>query len=172
MGRWVRWQGSGLELREGRVSLEGLGERHAIPGAEVVAGEAAQTAKEGDKGQGQGRALLCGRNGMGGWVRWQGSTPEHLEGRINLERLGDRHATLGAEVVPLEAAQTGKEGSQGPVHVGLSSKNANPCPWFEGRPSCAHLSSVSVVFVFSAAATSAPSSAPSWLEGRCNSVTL
>ena len=49
MGRWVRWQGSGLELREGRVSLEGLGECHAILGAEVVAGEAAQTAKEGEK---------------------------------------------------------------------------------------------------------------------------
>ena len=172
MGGWVRWQGSRREPREGRVFLQGLGERHATGGAEVVAGEAAQTAKEGDKGQGQGRALLCGRNGMGGWVRWQGSTPEHLEGRINLERLGDRHATLGAEVVPLEAAQTGKEGSQGPVHVGLSSKNANPCPWFEGRPSCAHLSEVSVVLVFSAAATSSPPAAPSWLTPKFNSATL
>ena len=50
---------------------------------------------------------------MGGWVRWQGSRPELLEGRIFLEGLGDRHATRGAEFVALEAAQTGKEGGKG-----------------------------------------------------------
>ena len=46
MGGWVRWQGSRLQLREGGVALEGLGERHASLGAEVVDAEAAQTAKE------------------------------------------------------------------------------------------------------------------------------
>ena len=51
-----RWQGSRLERREGRVALEGLGERHASRGAEVVVAEAAQTAKEGDKGECSERA--------------------------------------------------------------------------------------------------------------------
>ena len=45
MGRWVRWQGSRPQLGEGGVALEGLGERHATLGAEVVNFEAAQTAK-------------------------------------------------------------------------------------------------------------------------------
>ena len=45
MGGWVRWQGSRLQLREGGVALED--ERHANLGAEVVAVEAAQTAKPG-----------------------------------------------------------------------------------------------------------------------------
>ena len=47
MGRWVRWQGSRLELREARAALEGLSERHATLGAEVVVFKAAQTAKPG-----------------------------------------------------------------------------------------------------------------------------
>ena len=42
---WVRWQGSRLKLLEGLVALEGLGERHAALGAEVVAVEPAHTAK-------------------------------------------------------------------------------------------------------------------------------
>eukprot|EP00964_Phaeocystis_antarctica_P091078 scaffold58354_cov54-Phaeocystis_antarctica.AAC.2 len=50
---------------------------------------------------------------MGGWVRWQGSRLEVREGRISLQGLGDRHATLGAEVVPLEPAQLAKEGEKG-----------------------------------------------------------
>ena len=50
---------------------------------------------------------------MGGWVQWQGSIHERLEGRIFLEGLGDRHATLGAEVVAVEAAHTAKEVDKG-----------------------------------------------------------
>ena len=45
MGWWVRWQASRLERREGRISLEGLDNRHAALGAEFVAAEAAHTAK-------------------------------------------------------------------------------------------------------------------------------
>ena len=52
---------------------------------------------------------------MGGWVRSQGSRPELLEGGVALERLGERHATLGAELVEAEPAHTakgkGKEGA-------------------------------------------------------------
>jgi hypothetical protein len=47
MGGWVRWQGSRLQLLEGGVALEGLGERHAILRAEVVVFKAAQMAKPG-----------------------------------------------------------------------------------------------------------------------------
>eukprot|EP00964_Phaeocystis_antarctica_P136634 scaffold101082_cov49-Phaeocystis_antarctica.AAC.2 len=62
MGRWVRWQGSGLEVREGRVSLEGLGDRHAPRGAELVVVEAAHTAKRSSIGQ--LRALERGERGV------------------------------------------------------------------------------------------------------------
>eukprot|EP00964_Phaeocystis_antarctica_P061813 scaffold36961_cov56-Phaeocystis_antarctica.AAC.1 len=58
-GEWVRWQGSRLERREGRVAVEDLGERHATRGAEVVPAEAAHTAKEGEKGECSERAC-CG----------------------------------------------------------------------------------------------------------------
>ena len=51
MGGWVRWQGSRPEVREGRIALQGLGERHAFRGAELVLAEAAHTAKEGEKGE-------------------------------------------------------------------------------------------------------------------------
>ena len=44
-GCGFRWQGSRLELLEGGIALEGLGERHAALGAEVVATEPAHTAK-------------------------------------------------------------------------------------------------------------------------------
>ena len=113
MGRWVRWQGSGLELREGRVSLEGLGECHASRGAEVVVEEAAHTAKEGEKGECSERA--CGAAVMHGRVgsRWQGSRLEVREGRVALEHLGERHASRGADAVAVEAAHTAKEGEQG-----------------------------------------------------------
>ena len=47
---------------------------------------------------------------MGGWVRWQGSRPERLEGGVALQGLGERHATLRAEVVAVEAAHTAKAG--------------------------------------------------------------
>ena len=43
---------------------------------------------------------------VAGWVRWQGSRPERLQGRISLQGLGDRHGTRGAEVVAVEAAHT------------------------------------------------------------------
>eukprot|EP00964_Phaeocystis_antarctica_P135067 scaffold99413_cov65-Phaeocystis_antarctica.AAC.3 len=59
MGEWVRWQGSRLERRESRVALEGLGERHATRGAELVVAEAAHRAKEGGKGECSERAC-CG----------------------------------------------------------------------------------------------------------------
>ena len=42
----VRWQGSRPELFEGGVALEGLGERHAALGAELIGVEPAHTAKE------------------------------------------------------------------------------------------------------------------------------
>ena len=47
---------------------------------------------------------------MRGWVRWQGSRPERLEGGITLQGLGERHASLGAEVVEAEPAHTAKAG--------------------------------------------------------------
>ena len=71
MGRWVRWQGSRLERLEGGIALQGLGERHATLGAEVVVAEAAHTAKAGGKGRCSERACAVGPQGMGGWVRWQ-----------------------------------------------------------------------------------------------------
>ena len=108
---------------------------------------------------------------MGGLVRWKGSRLEIREGRVLLEGLGDRHATLGAELVAVEAAHTAKAGEQGKGCERGARKKANPYPWFEGLPSCAHLSVVSVVFVFSAAATSAPPAAPSWFCSRSNSAT-
>ena len=43
--KWVRRQGGRPEVLEGRVALEGLGERHAALGAEVVALEPAHTVK-------------------------------------------------------------------------------------------------------------------------------
>ena len=45
---------------------------------------------------------------MDEWDRWQGSRPELLEGGVALERLGERHATLGAELVALVPAHTAK----------------------------------------------------------------
>ena len=45
---------------------------------------------------------------MGKWVRWLGSRPEALEGGVALEGLGERHATLGAELVEPEPAHTAK----------------------------------------------------------------
>ena len=57
-------------------------------------------------GEIHGSMTLC----MGGWFRWQGSILEPLEGGVALEGLGERHATLGAELVVLEPAHTAKEG--------------------------------------------------------------
>jgi hypothetical protein len=54
--------------------------------------------------------MLVGPQGIGGWVRWQGSRLELHEGGVALEGLGERHASLGAEVVEVEAAQTAKPG--------------------------------------------------------------
>ena len=45
MGGSVRLKGSGLERLEGGVALDGLGERHAALGAELVAAEPARTAQ-------------------------------------------------------------------------------------------------------------------------------
>ena len=53
-------QGSRLEVREGGVALEGLGERHAALGAELVVAEPAHTAKEGEKEQVQRACMLWG----------------------------------------------------------------------------------------------------------------
>eukprot|EP00964_Phaeocystis_antarctica_P009611 scaffold5230_cov55-Phaeocystis_antarctica.AAC.3 len=61
-----RWQGSRLERFEGRVALEDLDERHAGRGAEFVAVEAAQTAKEGEQGKRSERACCCGRDAWAG----------------------------------------------------------------------------------------------------------
>ena len=43
---WVRSPDSRLELLEGRVALEGLGEHHAALGAKVVGIEPAHTEKK------------------------------------------------------------------------------------------------------------------------------
>jgi hypothetical protein len=110
MGRWVRWQGSRLQRLEGGVALEGLGKRHAILGAELVELEAAQTAKEKVKRASAVSMHAVGPQGMGRWVRWQGSRLELREARAALEGLSERHATLGAEVVVFKAAQTAKPG--------------------------------------------------------------
>ena len=117
-------------------------------------------------------AVTHGRVGS----RWQGSRLERREGRVALEDLGERHASRGAEAVLAEAAQTAKEGEQGECRErawrgALLARTPTLGTWFEGRPSCAHLSVVSVVLVFSAAATSAPPAAPSWLRSRSNSAT-
>ena len=45
MGKWIRLQGSRPELLRGCVALDGLGERHANLGAELVVAEAAHTVK-------------------------------------------------------------------------------------------------------------------------------
>jgi hypothetical protein len=58
-----------------------------------------------------------GSQGKGGWVRWRGSRQERLEGGVALEGLGERHATLGAELVVRKAAQTVKPGWEGPGQV-------------------------------------------------------
>ena len=54
--------------------------------------------------------MYCVAQGMGEWVQWQRSRPERLEGGVALERLGERHAALGAELVAVEPAHTAKEG--------------------------------------------------------------
>ena len=45
---------------------------------------------------------------MGEWVRWQGSRLEPLEGGVDLERLSEGNAALGAELVVVEPAHTAK----------------------------------------------------------------
>ena len=45
-----------------------------------------------------------------GRVQWQDSRPELVEGGIALQGLGERHATLGAELVEAEPAHTAKAG--------------------------------------------------------------
>ena len=42
------------------------------------------------------------------WVQWQGSRPERLQGGVALERLGERQAAFGAELVVAEPAHTAK----------------------------------------------------------------
>ena len=65
-----RWQGSRLERREGRVALEGLGERHATLRTEVVVAEAAHTAKDAEKGECSERACCWGLDARAReWVR-------------------------------------------------------------------------------------------------------
>ena len=66
--------------------------------------------KEGCEGASAVRVHAAVSKGMGGWVRSQGSRLEPLEGGVALERLGERHAALGAEVVAVEAAHTAKGG--------------------------------------------------------------
>ena len=44
------------------------------------------------------------------WVQWPGSRPEYLDGRVALEGLGERLATLGAELVVSKPLHTAKEG--------------------------------------------------------------
>ena len=60
--------------------------------------------------------------GMGEWVRRQGSRLEVLEGGVALERLGERHANLGAELVVAEPAHTAK----GRVRRGECSERGAP----------------------------------------------
>ena len=65
---------------------------------------------EGEKGRVQQACTLSGAKGIGEWVRWQGSRHKVLEGGVALEGLGERHATLVAELVAVEPAHTAKEG--------------------------------------------------------------
>ena len=111
MDGWVRWQGSRPELLEGGVALQSLGERHATLGAELVVVEPAHTAKEKGGWEGQVQHVCaCCRTVRRGWVWWQGSRQELLEGRIALQGFGERHATLGAELVLVEPAHTAEAG--------------------------------------------------------------
>ena len=55
--------------------------------------------------------LRTATHGRVGSMRMRrGSRPEHLQGRIALQGLGECHATLGAEVVVAEPAHTVKAG--------------------------------------------------------------
>ena len=63
-----------------------------------------------------GASVRVQPQGMDGWVRWRGSRLEELEGGVALERLGERHAALGAELVEFEPAHTATEGEKGQVH--------------------------------------------------------
>ena len=102
---------------------------------------------------------------MGERVRWQGSRLEPLEGRINLEGLGERHARLGAELVVVEAAHTATEGEKGQVQ--RACLLWGPEAWaggFDGRT--ADLSSVRVVLAFRASAIAMPASGPRRLSSR------
>ena len=61
---------------------------------------------------------------MGGWVRSQGSRPEVLEGGVAHERLGERDAALGAELVVVEPVHTAKSEAKGRVRTSEGSE-----PW-------------------------------------------
>ena len=88
--------------------------------------------RQGEKGKWSERAC-CGTV-RHGWVRWQGSRPERLEGRIALQGLGERHASLRAEVVEQEAAHTAKAGWEGPVQRAwdLLEQDSQPFPLVRG----------------------------------------
>ena len=107
-GEWVQWQGGRLELFEARVALKGLSKRDTTLGAEVVAVEPAQTAKDGEEGISASSVHAVGAKGKGEWIRWQGSRQERIEGCVALEGLGERHASVGVKFVVLEAAQIEK----------------------------------------------------------------
>ena len=134
--------GRAADLRYVRVVLPLRASASAMPpaGPRLLLWRLRTRRKEGEKGECSERAC-CGAvtHGRVG-SRWQGSRLERREGRVALERLGERHATRGAEVVGVEAAHTAKEGEKGEssercMPWAVLARTPTLGTWFEGRPS-------------------------------------
>ena len=83
--------------------------------------------------------MPCGPDARASGFEMAGHRRERREGRVALEGLGERHATLRAEFVPAEAAHTAKEGGKGEcsercMPSGLPARTPILGTWFEGRP--------------------------------------
>ena len=104
---------------------------------------------------------------MVGWVRRQGSRLGVLEGGVALQRLGERHAALGDELVAVEPAHTvtgrvrRSKCSEGACCVGAKGQ------WVGGFDgTAADRSSARVVLLLRASASAMPASGPSLLSRR------
>jgi hypothetical protein len=112
-------KGASLDVRDRRVDLERLGDRDATLGAEPVT---RQSAKRGGNKKRNDRnvvtvAVTKNANLKVGVTHAKqrqrgrrGASLDVRDRRVDLERLGDRDATLGAEIVPLQAAK--REGNK------------------------------------------------------------
>jgi endonuclease/exonuclease/phosphatase family metal-dependent hydrolase len=108
--------GDSLDVGDRRVHLERLGDCDATLRADCVA---PQAANEGVTKKGMIRMLLPqrGNKNMKFKVevthpkqrqqRWRGASLDVGDRLVDLERFGDRDATLGAEIVVLQAAKRG-----------------------------------------------------------------